>query len=121
MPGELQFHDEALALLFDDPNGPVGLDIRKRTVRVEQTAVRSVQQPGTGQQYGKHRASAPGRPPATDTGRLANDIHSEVHVDAEGIVGTVGTSVDYAEPLELGTRNMEPRPFLRPALRAAAD
>lgn len=120
MAGEVQFHDAALNELFD-VHGPVGLDIRKRTVRVEQTAVRSVQQPGTGRVYGKHRASAPGRPPATDTGRLANDIRSEVHADDQGVVGTVGVTVDYGDDLELGTRFIEARPFLRPSLRAAAD
>lgn len=120
MAGEVEFHDEVLAQLFAI-DGPVGLDIRKRTVRVEQTAIRSMQVPGTGRRYGKHVASSPGRPPAVDTGRLVNDIRSEVHVDARGVVGTVGGSVDYLDDLELGTRNMEPRPVLRPALRAAAD
>lgn len=120
MAGQVEVHDDVLSALFD-LNGPVGLDIRKRTVRVEQTAVRSMQQPGTGRRYGRHTASAPGRPPAVDTGRLVNDIRSEVHVDERGVVGTVGGSVDYLDDLELGTRHMEPRPVLRPALRAAAD
>lgn len=120
MPGDIQWHDDELDALFSI-DGPIGFDVRKRTVRVEQTAIRSVQQPGTGRQYGRHRASAPGKPPATDTGRLANDIRSEVHVDEQGVVGTVGVTVDYGDDLELGTRYMEPRPFLRPSLRAAAD
>lgn len=120
MPGHVEFHDDVLSALFDI-DGPVGLDIEKRTVRVEQTAVRSMQVPGTGRRYGKHVASAPGRPPAVDTGRLVNDIRAEVHVDEHGVVGTVGGSVDYLDDLELGTRFIEPRPVLRPALRAAAD
>lgn len=120
MAGQVEFHDDVLEALFT-VDGPVGVDIRKRTVHVQQTAVRSVQQPGTGRRYGKHVASAPGRPPATDTGRLANDIRSDVRVDEQGVVGTVGVSVDYGDDLELGTRHMEPRPFLRPSLRAAAD
>lgn len=121
MAGELQVHDAALAQLFHDPDGPIGQDLRKRGLLVQQAAVLSVQQPGTGRRYGAHVASAPGHPPATDTGRLANDIRSELLLDSEGLVEVIGVTVDYGDDLELGTRDIEPRPFLRPALQAAED
>ena len=55
-----------------------------------------------------HRASAPGHPPAVDTGRLRNSIA----YDRER--RRVGTNVEYAKDLEDGTPRMKPRPFMRP-------
>ena len=59
-----------------------------------------------------HRASAPGEAPATDTGRLASSIQADI----EGKSATVFTNVEYAPWLEFGTRTIEPRPFMFPAL-----
>jgi HK97 gp10 family phage protein len=70
---------------------------------------------GTGIQYGKHRASSPGQPPAVDTGRLRASITHEVEV-SEDITGRVGTNVVYSKFLEHGTSKMAARPFLFPAL-----
>jgi phage gpG-like protein len=82
-------------------------------------AIRSIQRgPKTGITYEKidpkrrHRASAPGEAPATDTGRLANSLKADI----QGVNATVFTNVDYAPFLEFGTRTIEPRPFLFPAL-----
>lgn len=61
-----------------------------------------------------HQASAAGEPPASDTGRLVNSI--ETKYSFEELAGVVNVSVDYGAHLEFGTRNMAPRPFLRPAL-----
>ena len=72
----------------------------------------------TGKQYkrGKkmHRASAPGEAPARDGGRL----ESSIVADITGLTAEVSTNLQYAAPLEFGTVNMEPRPFLQPALDA---
>jgi HK97 gp10 family phage protein len=68
-----------------------------------------------------HQASAPGQPPATDTGRLLNSIGHTVGSDADGLYADVSARVAYAVFLELGTRYMAPRPFLRPALRAVIE
>lgn len=53
-----------------------------------------------------------------DTGRLRSSITHAVGTDALGLVGTVGTDVEYAPYVELGTRHQAPNPFLRGALGA---
>lgn len=85
---------------------------------------------------------------AIDTGRLRNSITyalagKEAHIKtykaskggkgrktyhydgvAEGEKGSavyIGTNVEYAPYVELGTVNMDPRPFLRPAAEENAD
>ncbi len=100
---------------------------------------------GTGQTYMKgknknivHVASAPGEPPAVDTGRLRASIStnwsdsflSRGKTDSKALpedgIGkparrenlftvVVGTNVVYAPWLEMGTRRMAARPFVRPA------
>jgi len=59
-----------------------------------------------------HQASAPGEPPATDTGRLAASIEAEV----SGMSGAVGTGLDYGKYLEFGTTKMKARPWLTPSV-----
>lgn len=120
MADRITFNGPALARLFTSPAGPVAKDLKRRGLQVQGEAVRSLKQTGGGRQYGRHRASAPGQPPATDTGRLAASIREELRQDSIGLVEVIGTDVDYALPLELGTRDIEPRPFLRPSLRKAA-
>lgn len=66
-----------------------------------------------------HQASAPGEPPASDYGLLLNSLHHVVGFDGEGPYTDIGSDLRYSVYLELGTRYMEPRPFLRPALVAA--
>ncbi len=69
---------------------------------------------------GLHRASAPGDPPAPDTGTLRRSAF--VERTERGV--RVGVAMPYAAPLEFGTtragtgRNVTiaPRPFMRPAL-----
>ena len=47
-----------------------------------------------------------------DTGRLRSSITHEI----EGTKGYVGTNVEYARAVELGTSYQSPQPYLRPAL-----
>jgi len=51
-----------------------------------------------------------------DTGRLRSSITHEI----EGITGRVGSNVEYARAVELGSEdpayNQAPQPYLRPAL-----
>ena len=85
---------------------------------------------GTGRTYGRHIASKAGEPPAVDTGILRASIMSEVKIKGSKVIGKVGpdiehiktkaeagTDVEYGLYLEVGTVKMQPRPFLRPALR----
>lgn len=76
--------------------------------------------PGKGRVYrrGKvlHRASAPGQPPAVDTGQLRASYTHRLGEDAEGPYVEIGTNLKTAPWLEFGTRRMQPRPHLRPAV-----
>lgn len=85
-------HSEAVGLILDTPK--TGRIYRRRSV--------------------EHQASAPGEPPASDTGRLVNSIRTEY--DAAALQGTVIASTEYAAALEYGTRRMAARPYMRPAL-----
>jgi len=62
--------------------------------------------------------SAPGEPPAVDTGLLRSSIMHHVVKRMGNVMGFVGITnqVKYGLYLEVGTKNMQPRPFLRPAL-----
>ena len=72
--------------------------------------------PGGGRIYGrrKHRASAPGEPPAVDTGNLRNHIEgNEPGVLSDGtVLGRIVANTEYAEALEVGTERMAARPYL---------
>lgn len=81
-------------------------------MKIHASAVTSIQQgPKTGIQYGRHQASAPGEPPAADTGRLASGITLEIADDEALVISNAA----YSAALEFGTRFMEPRPFMMPA------
>jgi len=88
---------EAISLILDTPKS--GRIYRRRSVT--------------------HRASAPGEPPASDTGFNVNSITTDY--DFGSLSGTVTARSQYAPYLEYGTRNMEPRPFMRPALMNKKD
>lgn len=76
--------------------------------------------PGGGRTYRRgrvaHVASAPGKPPAVDTGRLRASYTWRLERDARGPYVEIGTNVLYAPMLEFGTRYMAARPHLRPAV-----
>lgn len=59
--------------------------------------------------------SAPGEPPAVDTGTLANSIEGKPHI--RGRTWHI-TGVEYGEFLEFGTPRMAARPFIYPAVHA---
>lgn len=96
--------------------------IIRTAVRVQSTAVSSIQRGAkTGRVYTrggvKHRASAPGQPPATDTGALASSV---ARVDGK-LEAAVGTGLTYGRDLEFGTNNMAARPWLFPALESQRE
>ena len=70
--------------------------------------------PGTGRQYGKHRASVPGQPPAADTGGLRNRTQADTQLrrDGDDLVGRIVSNSEQALALEKGTERIAPRPFL---------
>jgi HK97 gp10 family phage protein len=89
------------------------------TEQVRNEALRLIMQTAkTGRLYRMrgvvHRASAPGEPPASDTGRLVNSITTAYNETK--LSGVVSANTEYAPYLEYGTANMEERPFMRPAL-----
>lgn len=51
-----------------------------------------------------------------DTGNLRRSITHDVETHDDVIIGQVGTPVHYGPYVELGTRKMAARPYLRPAL-----
>lgn len=66
--------------------------------------------------YGATR-SLPGEPPRKQLGHLRRSVAYEV----DGNVGRVGTNLLYGRILELGSRLMKARPWLRRALRECQD
>jgi HK97 gp10 family phage protein len=68
--------------------------------------------------------SEPWGPPNVDSGHLRKNTGWDRHGNMRRRIGTgIGDkeSVGYAMWLEFGTRKMQPRPFLRPALSRNAD
>lgn len=94
------------------------IKLRTRSGRRRQLTAKMVARAG--------RASAPGEPPAPDTGKLRGSIQSEY--DRAVQKGRVGTNDKKAAPLNFGTRRagrnrttkIAPRPFMEPALKKAA-
>lgn len=96
-------------------------EVARRAQRMRNDIVQELSKPGTGRIYATgyktaphdtHQASAPGDPPAVDTGRLRQSI---VALKIEPGRWRVGTNLEYALYLEFGTRRIAPRPFMRPA------
>jgi hypothetical protein len=139
---DFAFNESAMFELEHDPEGPVGRDLERRVIRGEAAAKRFLSMHGTGRIYRKshptriHQASAPGEPPAPDTGLLRAAVGHAVGTDAEGLYAEFGiatgptpaaaeregdtTISDIGIYLELGTRHLAPRPWLRPSVPAAA-
>ena len=95
--------------------------INATALSVDRDIKKAIQRgPKTGIVYKKarpnriHRASAPGQPPATDTGRLVSSIYYR----RAKLSATVGSSLAYAYWLEFGTRRIKPRPAWVPAVQA---
>lgn len=63
--------------------------------------------PGKGRKYGKHQASAPGDPPASDLGNLKANTNADPAIANDGneAVGRVVANAEYAEALEKGSKH----------------
>ncbi len=99
-----------------DRKGKAVRALNRISAELHRYIVKSTRGVGRGRVYGKHQASLPGDPPAKDTGDLNVSIKfvpaNEADAKPEAIVKT---DSDHAAHMEFGTRNIEPRPFLRPA------
>lgn len=95
MSGDVRIDPAAVAELVNDPDGPVAAELVKLAVRVESRA----------------KTLCP-----VDTGRLRSSITHAVTGGQGGLACRVGSNVHYAPWVELGTRRMAPRAFLRRAL-----
>lgn len=89
----------------------------KAVIHIQNAAKDMLSKPGQGERYGDHRASAPGDPPASDTGNLRRTISRKVDRNLWGFVGYVGTPEKYGAGLERGTSEVEPRPWLKPTMK----
>lgn len=77
---------------------------------------RDMTKPKSGKQGKQTTASAPGESPARQTGHLVGSItHKRIGKMREKL----GTSIPYGLYLELSTKKMAARPWLRPALSRA--
>lgn len=107
----------------DAANKAAEQEVNRARLAVETTAKQLIARgPKTGNIYprggGKfHQASAPGQPPATDTGTLVSSIESKIEIHRPGVASAVvWTEKDYGKFLEFGTKDIEPRPWLTPAV-----
>ena len=115
--------------------------MKKATIFTQGIAKKMVGGAGTGKLYRRrrkkgnkfvrsdfHRASSPGSPPARDRGILANSISHTVKLKGLGVSGEVGSDIDkirskdptsdvkYGLYLEVGTKHIQKRPWLKPSL-----
>ncbi len=92
---------------------------------VRNTTLKTLTGPRTGRTYtipGTHKtytASAPGEPPAQRLGELRQSVSILIEGMGADLTGKVGTDKDYGLMLEYGTKNMAPRPWLRPSFEKA--
>lgn len=100
--------------------------IVEATLLVHATAVKSIQKNTDGQSQTRYnpnrevKASNPGDPPNTDTGRLVQSIQFDFESKNGKMTGFVGTNLKYGAYLEFGTEDMQARPWLAPALQNSA-
>jgi HK97 gp10 family phage protein len=96
--------------------------VRKTAFGIEAHAKASMGEQKHGRIYKrgkkKHQASASGEAPAIDEGALVNSIQTEMTGEMSAVIGS---NMEYAPHLELGTIHIAPRPFLGPAFEAAKD
>ena len=108
--------------IVDNPEKHLKNLVQRSTTLVEGTAKQSITAGGTGITYQKynprrqHTASAAGEPPASDTGFLVSNITSNVKKQGTSVIGQIISSAPYSAYLEFGTSDIEPRPYMQPAL-----
>jgi HK97 gp10 family phage protein len=95
----------------------------KAAMLIRTSAIKSIQSKSSGSEATRYRlggnsyqhtVSAAGDAPNTDTGALVRSIQIETKPDAI----FVGSSIEYSAALEFGTKRMQARPWLIPALES---
>lgn len=100
---EVVFNEGALHQLLEGPSGPTARMLVRAALKVEAQA----------------KVNASGRPgPNVQTGRLRSSITYRIGTDESGLFALIGSNVEYAGYVELGTDRAPPYPYLRPALSA---
>jgi HK97 gp10 family phage protein len=95
---DIVYDPVTLAELLRGPNGSMAKHVTRVCIRTETEAKR--------------------RCPVL-TGRLRSSIRFMVQEESGGIVGYVGSDVEYTVYVEMGTEHAGAQPFLRPALDVA--
>jgi HK97 gp10 family phage protein len=87
------------------------------TVIIKEMRRLMTEEPKSGRLYGTHRASAPGEPAASDTGRLVKSFLSKITKENDRIVLTINSDQPHFKWVEQGTTKMEKRPVVPPAVK----
>ena len=119
---ELKALQRRIELASQKQQKEISKAVKETTIEVHKTVIESISKPGAGitrKLYlpnRTHTASAPNNPPATDQGNLKRNIRWESK--AGEMTGRVISGAEYSAALEFGytPRNLEQRPFMRPAL-----
>lgn len=89
------FDPEAIVELFEGEDGEVAKGMARIAIKCETRAKRKC---------------------PVDTGRLRASVTGTIQREDGEIVGYVGSDVEYAIYVELGTEHMAAQPYLRPAI-----
>ena len=97
----------------------------KALIQLQREIKVTLSQPGTGTLWpgSRYRSSAPGRPPAVQTGHLRRSwqVGQPARVTGPRRLGwSIGSNVRYAKTLEFGSARIFARPYLRPSIRKVA-
>lgn len=126
--------DELLTMLTQLPDKLKQRAIKNALFDIRASAIKAIRDKFRGSKTGKvyknsttghvHQASAPGEPPAIDSGDLDRSLELS-RVDQDGLSVTIragGRAVaPYAGFLEEGTTHMEPRPFFFDTMEEMKD
>ena len=118
MADPLRFEVEVDSQVVDDLQGQASPVIRAMASGIVGEMKRLMSLPKTGRAYRRgrtaiHIASAPDEAPAVDMGTLTNSINMDMPTLTSA---RISINADYAAYLEYGTRFMQPRPYVTPAI-----
>lgn len=112
--------------------GQINFEARSKAIRavniLQNKAFEVLGQDGHGRMYGRHRASAPGEPPAPNTGNLRRNWRKQVlaenHIEGLRITCRIKSDMPYSDYLDEGNGRMAARPYkerIRTAARPEID